>query len=173
MTLFIFPQPVEHQLCLLYSVYCQNNRGSKKCPNDWPFCLIYNFTNSHQNHLTKGSFWSQHVGVLHILILCQHINCMLLHKMICIKWPNIRMVFWATVSTSFFLLHSHSCICCSPAPVVPGAWYWYLEAPSSWISIITHWPALTFAFPFCCSNMGELSSSVFSAFDLEWIFLNR
>ena len=92
MTLFIFPQPVEHQLCLLYSVYCQNNRGSKNCPNDWPFCLIYNSTNSHQNHMTKGSFWSQHVEVLHILILCQHINCRLLHKMIFAKWPNIGTV---------------------------------------------------------------------------------
>ena len=61
-----FTSPTDH----LSNVTDQKNACSKKCPNNWSFCLAYYLISFDPNHVTQGLVGSQDVIVSYINRSC-------------------------------------------------------------------------------------------------------
>ena len=101
-----FPQSILSLHWVIKARIIENTRGSKNCPNEWPFCLAYYSMGFYPNHMTHGSFLSHDVIVAYIIITSGSLLMSALHTiLISQKWANIGAVFWATVCMLMSLTH--------------------------------------------------------------------
>ena len=93
-----FPQSIPSLHWVIKARIIENTRGSKNCPNEWPFCLGYYSMCFYPNHVTRGLFSSHDVMVAYIItsgpLLMSALHTILISQ----KWANIGAVFWATVN---------------------------------------------------------------------------
>ena len=109
--LFTWPTPTLYW-CVTLKIK-KNNRGSKNCPNDWLFCLIYWVVSFDCNHINLNLIDTQHVLVYQMNFLKFLIMSFLHTIPIFPKCTNIGVVFRPIVLLQYICLTLLS-LCVSP-----------------------------------------------------------